>query len=135
MVTLTVTLMNVTVLIATSEEDYMVYRLFVYNKRTKEYEVKGNYKNRQMAETKAKPHIDKDRKVKIIPIPTDGLKIGMKVYKSDKELYGEIISESNSFWYIRREGRDEDDKAMFLKDEFIEKYENGIFIMKEELNG
>lgn len=109
----------------------MVYRLFVYSKRTKEYESKGNYKTKQIAETKAQAHIDKNRKVKVIPIPTDELQVGMKVYKSDGELYGKIIDESNSFWYIRREGREEDDKAMFLKDGFIEKYENGVFIMKE----
>lgn len=112
----------------------MQYRLFVYNRRTKEYESKGNYKTNQMAETKAEPHIKKDRKVKIIPIPTDSLKVGLKVYTSDKELYGVIISENNSFWYIRREGRGSDDKAFFLKDEFVDKYINGIFIMKEEFD-
>lgn len=109
----------------------MVYRLFVYSKRTKEYEVKGNYKTKQMAETKAEPHIKKNKETKIIPIPTDELAIGMKVYKSDGELYGEIIDESSSFWYIRRASRDKDDRIFFLKDSFIEKYENGIFIMKE----
>lgn len=113
----------------------MQYRLFVYSKRTKEYESKGNYKTKQMAETKAKPHIKKNKETKIIPIPTDMLTIGMKVYKSDGEFYGEIIDESNSFWYIRREGRESDDRVFFLKDSFIEKYENGIFTMKEDLDG
>lgn len=111
------------------------YRLFVYSKRTKEYEAKGSYKTKQMAETKAEPHIKKNKETKIIPIPTNELAIGMKVYTSDGELYGEIIDECDSFWYIRRAFKDEDDRAFFLKDIFIEKYENGIFIIKEELNG
>lgn len=109
----------------------MLYRLFVYNKRTKEYEAKGNYKTKQMAETKAKPHIKKDKKIKIIPIPTDELTISMKVYRSDGELYGEIIDESESFWYIKRVLKDKNDRMIFLKENFIEKYENGVFIMKE----
>ena len=112
----------------------MQYRLFVYNKRNKEYEAKGNYKTRQMAETKAEPHIKKDRKVKIIAIPTDSLKVGLDIYTSDKKLYGTIVSESNSFWYIKREGMDSDDKAFFLKDEFIDKYIAGTFIIKEEFD-
>lgn len=112
----------------------MQYRLFVYSKRTKEYESKGNYKTKQMAETKAEPHIKKDKKVKIILIPTDELTIGMKVYKFDGELYGVIIDESDSFWYIRRASKDKDDRMFFLKDSFIEKYENEVFIMKEDLN-
>ncbi|HZK00607.1 MAG TPA: hypothetical protein VFC79_11390 [Tissierellaceae bacterium] len=113
----------------------MQYRLFVYSKRTKEYEPKGNYKTKQMAETKAEPHIKKDRKTKIIAIPTDELTIGMKVYASDGELYGEIIDESNSFWYIRREGKGSDDSAFFLKDKFIDKFVVGTFITKEVLDG
>lgn len=112
----------------------MQYRLFVYNKRTKEYEAKGNYKTKQMAETKAETHIKKDRKVKIIAIPTDSLKVGLDIYTSDKKLYGTIVSESNSFWYIRREGRGSDDKAFFLKDEFVNKYIDSTFIMKEGLD-
>lgn len=110
----------------------MTYNLYVYNKRTKEYEKKGEYKTKQMAETKSKLHTEKNRKVKIIPIPTDELKIGLKVYRADSALYGEIIDESDSFWYVRREFKDENDRVFFLKDEFIDKYESGIFIMKEE---
>ena len=88
-----------------------------------------------MAETKAKPFINKGSEVKITAIPTDELKIGMKVYTFNGEVYGEIIDESNSFWFIRRIFKDENDRAFFLKDEFIDKYENDVFIMKEELNG
>lgn len=110
--------------------DVLIYRLYVYDKRAKVYDTKGDYKTKQSAETKAKPFTDKGKEVKIIPLPTKEIKIGMKVYKSDDELYGEIIDESGSFWYIRRTFKDEDDRAFFLKDNFIEKYENGIFIMK-----
>lgn len=118
--------------IVIKEGDMLIYRLQVYNKRTKAYDTKGSYKTRQMAETKAETHIKKDRKVKIISIPTNSLKIGLDVYTADKKLYGTIISESNSFWYIRREGKGSDDSAFFLKDNFIDKYIEGTFIMKEE---
>lgn len=112
----------------------MQFRLYVLNKRTKEYEVKGNYKTRQMAETKAEPYISKGRDARILPLPLDSLKIGMIVYQHDGELYGEIVDDSGSFWYIRREVKDEYDRAFFLKDSFVEKYENGVFIIKEELD-
>lgn len=110
----------------------MTYRLFVYNKRTKEYENKGDYKTRQMAETKAQKHIDKNKKTKIILIPTKELNVGLKIYLPDGELYGEIIDESDSFWFIRRAFKGENDSVFFLKDNFIDKYENGTFITKEE---
>ncbi|MGJ0846458.1 hypothetical protein ACR77J_07210 [Tissierella praeacuta] len=95
------------------------------------YDAKGDYKTRQMAETKAKPFTHKGKEIKIVPLPTKELKVGMKVYKSDNELYGEIVDEGGSFWYIRRDSQPEDDRAFFLKDSFIEKYENGTFIIKE----
>lgn len=110
----------------------MVYRLFVYDKRFNEYKKKGDYKTRKIAETKARPLIEKGRKVKIIPIPTDELGIGLKIYLSDGSLYGEIVDEGESFWYIRRTFKDENDRAFFLKDSFIEKFENGTFIIKED---
>lgn len=110
----------------------MIYRLYVYDKRMKEYESKGDYKTRQIAETKAKPFTDKGKEVKIISLPTNELKVGMKIYSTDGELYGEIVDSSGSLWYIRREFKDRDDRAFFLKDSFVEKYENGTFIMKEE---
>lgn len=110
----------------------MIFRLCIYNKKLKEYKAKSDYKTRQMAETKSKPYIEKGRKVKIVPIPTDELKIGLKVYLSNGELYGEIVDEDDSFWYIKRIFKDEDDRAFFLKDEFLDKYENGTFIMEEE---
>ena len=53
---------------------------------------------------------------------------------SDGELYGEIVDENDSFWFIRRILKDENDRAFFLKDGFLEKYENGTFIMKEEFD-
>ena len=98
------------------------------------YEPKGDYKTRQIAETKAKPFTDKGKEVKIIPLPTNQLKVGMKIYLADGSLYGEIVDDSGSFWYIRREVKDEYDRAFFLKDSFIEKYESGVFIMKGEFD-
>lgn len=117
------------------EGDLLIYRLFLYDKRAKVYDAKGDYKTKQIAETKAKPFIDKGKVIKITPIPTDEIKIGMEVYTSDNELYGEIVDESDSFWYIRRDSQPEEDRAFFLKDSFIEKYENETFVMKEELDG
>lgn len=35
---------------------------------------------------------------------------------------------------IRRASKDKDDRMFFLKDSFIEKYENEVFIMKEDLS-
>lgn len=112
----------------------MTYRLYVYNKLSKEYEAKGDYKTRQMAETKSEPFIKKGREIKITLLPTSELKVGMEIYKSDGELYAVIVDEDNSFWYLRRESKEADDRAFFLKDSFVEKYENGTFIMKEELD-
>lgn len=112
----------------------MTYNLYVYDKRTKEYEKKGEYKTRQMAETKSKPHIDKNRKVKIIPMPERrDICVGFKVYKSNGELYGKIVEKTKNFYYIRRDFKqDKNDRAFFLKEYFLDKYESGIFIMKEE---
>ena len=106
----------------------------MYDKRAEVYDNKGDYKTKQIATTKAKPFIDKGRQIKITPIPTNEVKVGMKLYTSDGEIYGEIIDESDSFWFIKRVFKDEDDRAFFLKDGFTNKYENGVFIMKEELD-
>lgn len=111
----------------------MIYRLFVYDKRADIYDNKGDYKTKEIATTKAKPFIDKSREVKIISIPTNEIKIGMKLYRSNSELYGKIIDESDSFWFINRAFKDEDDKVFFLKDGFIDNYENEVFIMKDDL--
>ena len=110
----------------------MVYRLFVFDKRSNCYQKKNDYKTKKMAETKAKYYIQKNREVKIVAIPTDELDIGLKIYLTDGSLYGEIIDEDESFWYIRRSFKGNDDKAFFLKDNFVEKFENGIFVIKED---
>ena len=110
----------------------MIYRVYVYDKRMKKYEIKSECKNINTAKTKAQKHIDKGRSVKIIPIPTDELDVGLKIYLSNGDLYGEIVDGSDSFWYIRRNTNKNDDIVFFLKDNFLEKYENGTFIIKEE---
>lgn len=113
----------------------MTYNLYVYNKRIGEYEKKGEYKTRQMAETKSKPYIDKDRKVKIILMPeVKDVKVGFQVYLNDGELYGEIVEETKNFYYIKRAFKqDENDKAFFLKEYFLDKYEDCTFIVKGEV--
>ena len=55
----------------------------------------------------------------------------MKIYKADKELYGTIIREDECFWYVNRGCKDEDDEMFFLKDDFLDKYIEGILVMKE----
>lgn len=111
----------------------MTYNLYVYNKRTKEYEKKGEYKTKQIAETKSKPHTDKNKKVKIIPMPENSeIGVGFNVYTNDGKLYGEIVEETKNFYYIRRTLKDKNDRAFFLKEYFLEKYENGSFIIREE---
>lgn len=109
----------------------MIYRLFVYDKRAKEYQSNGNYKTRKSAEKKAEPHIKKGREIKIVALPSNKLKVGMKIYKADKELYGTIIREDECFWYVNRGCKDEDDEMFFLKDNFLDKYIEGILVMKE----
>lgn len=111
----------------------MIYRLFVMNGKNGEYEKKGDYKTRRMAETKEKPFVDKKRKTKIIPLPSEELGIGFKVYLGSGELYGEIVRDNESFWFIKNALIDKSRDDFFLKDEFENKYINGIFIMKEEL--
>ncbi len=110
----------------------MIYRLFIQDKRSGEYEVKGDYKTRKTAETKAKPFIEKKREIKIIPLPSEELGIGFKVYLGNGELYGEIVRENESFWFIKNALIDKSRDDFFLKDEFENKYINGTFMMKEE---
>lgn len=111
----------------------MIYRLFVLDKRLNEWQPKGDYKLKKTAEKKARPFIEKGKTIKIVSLPTNELGIGFKIYLPDGTLYGEIIDESEYFWFVRRAFKDKDDRVFFLKDNFLEKYENGKFIMKEEL--
>ena len=120
--------------IAIERGNLLIYRLLIYDRETKTYKKKSDYKTRRIAETKAKPLADKGRNIKVIAIPTTEIKIGMKLYLHDGNLYGEIIDESESFLYVRRASKGEDDRMFFLKDNFIDKYENEVLVMKEELN-
>ncbi|HOA79657.1 MAG TPA: hypothetical protein PKK61_01135 [Defluviitaleaceae bacterium] len=108
----------------------MIYRLFVKDGRTDEFEAKGDYKSNKTAQTKSEKYTKKNKEIKIIPIPTDELGVGFKIYLGNGELYGEIVRENESFWYVRRVFKDENDEAFFLKDELENKYINGTFIMK-----
>lgn len=109
----------------------MIYRVLVYDKKAKSYESKGNFKTRKSADKKMESFTKKNRDAKVVALPSDELKVGMKIYKADGDMYGIITRDDDCFWYVNRGCKDENDEMFFSKDSFLEKYENGTLIMKE----
>ena len=107
----------------------MTYNLYVLNKKMDKYEKKGEYKTKERAKRKLKSYANRNTKIILMPDKED-LKIGFKIYNDCYELYGTIVKESDYFWYVDRTFGEEN-PIFFLKDSFLEKYEKGIFAIKE----
>jgi len=78
---------------------------------------------------KEKSYKNKDTKIILMPDKKD-IKIGFEIYNDSNELYGTIVRESSYFWYVNRTFGEEN-PIFFLKDSFLEKYEEGIFVIKK----
>ena len=116
----------------------------IYGKQGFDYVKIGEHSTLESAEKK----IDKKLKKKygdmvfIVPYP-EKIEAGMKIYSGkdrifgrlvpDKEefLYGVIVKEDESFWWISRDFTDPT-PVFFLKDTFHEKFVDEVFYFKED---
>ena len=109
----------------------MIYRVYKENLRTGNMVKHGDYKVLEEAEKTIKNLIsrNKRRSVDIIKIP-ENIGVGYEVYLSNGELYGTITRETKSFYYLEPSNKkiiDELQRPLFLKENFQEKFERGIF--------
>ena len=72
---------------------------------------------------------NKKRDVEIVTIP-ENIGVGYEIFNTDGSLYGVIVRETNSFYYVEPAGKlieDELDRVFFLKEDFLTKFENDTF--------
>jgi len=116
-------------MIAQEGVSMLTYKLYIYNRKSNEYTKLGEWNTYDTAEGKADKYKKRNVKYKIFAYPKK-VKVGLKIYQGD-ELYGTVVDISESFYYINRVTKGEDDKMFFMKDNFEEKFLNDIFNVKE----
>lgn len=105
----------------------MIYQIVIITDKGLRIPEEG-YSTRKSAEKKIKKtYSNKTTEIVVIP---DIFEIGMKIYRPDGNLYGEIIAETGTFWHILRVGKEEDSR--FLKMNFEEKFIKGCLVYKPE---
>lgn len=100
-----------------------IYRIYHINKKGK-FVKKHEFTDKKRADKKWIQY-ENNPNYKFAIIPKD-IKLGDKVYKQG-ELYGEIVREDDTFFYIKRVGKGEDDEQFYQKALIEEKFIKGIF--------
>jgi hypothetical protein len=105
----------------------MIYQIVIIEPNGKRKKTK-NYDNLKSAEKKIKKSYSK-KQTRIIILPKE-YNIGLKLYKPNGELYGTIVRDSDSFFYIQK--TDSTEEHVFLKSNFEEKFIKELLFCKVE---
>lgn len=105
-----------------------MYRLLKIKKGKKsKIEKVGDYKTEKAA-FKKQSKVSGETRIILLP---ENIKVGTKIYKQNQEHYATITRESSNFWFLKRVAKENDDEHMFMKETFLEKYEQGMFKVLE----